>query len=170
MHILNYYFTPFAVILIVFAVYFSEPERNITFASFAILAAAFAANYWFNKNAYRFMRVMHGVRSLMVCVNLIVSAVLFYLLGSYWAPMWLLFLTAPAASAMFMKKAHVFLVAFASAAAMLGVYYLKSVQLDLQLGRQLWAMAVCHALFVLFFSMFVAAMSDMILKVRDSLR
>jgi len=170
MHILNYYFTPFAIILIVFAVYFSEPEKNVTYASFAILAASFGANYWFTKNTYRFMRWMQNIRALMVWLNLITSAVLFYLLGSYWAPMWLLFLTAPATAAMFMKKASVFLVAFFSAAAMLGVYYLKSVQLGMPFSRQLWAMASCHALFVIFFSMFVAAMSDMILKVRDSLK
>ena len=39
MHILNYYFTPFAVILILFAIFFSEPERKVTYASFAILGA-----------------------------------------------------------------------------------------------------------------------------------
>ncbi len=170
MHILNYYFTPFAVILIAFAIYFSEPERSVTYISFAILSASFVTNYWFTRNTYRFMRWMHNVRTLMVWLNLITSAVLFYLLGSYWAPMWLLFIIAPATSAMFMSKFRVFLIAFASAAAMLGVYYLKSVQLDIDFGRQLWAMAACHALFVIFFSLFVAAMSEMILKVRDSQR
>jgi len=170
MHILNYYFTPFAIILIVFAVYFSEPDKSVTYASFAILAASFGANYWFTRNTYRFMRWSQNIRSIMVWLNLITSAVLFYLLGSYWAPMWLLFIIAPATSAMFMKRTHVFAVAFMSAAAMLGVYYLKSVQLDMPFSRQLWGMASCHSLFVIFLSLFVAAMSEMILKVRDSLR
>jgi hypothetical protein len=170
MHVLNYYFTPFAVILIAFAIYFSEPEKSVTYISFAILTASFGANYWFTRNTYRFMRWMHNIRALMVWLNLITSAVLFYLLGSYWAPMWLLFIIAPATSAMFMSRVYVFLIAFVSAAAMLGVYYLKSVQLGVAFSQQLWAMASCHALFVIFFSMFVAAMSEMILKVRDSLR
>ncbi|MFA6434648.1 MAG: hypothetical protein WCW52_08130 [Elusimicrobiales bacterium] len=170
MHILNYYFTPFAIILIVFAVYFSEPEKSVTYASFAILAASFCANYWFTKNTYRFMRWSQNIRAIMVWLNLATSAVLFYLLGSYWAPMWLLFIIAPATSAMFMKRNLVLVVAFASAASMLGVYCLKSVQLGMPLGTQLWGMASCHALFVIFLSMFVEAMSEMILKVRDSLR
>ena len=170
MHILNYYFTPFAVILIVFAVYFSEPGKNITYASFAILAASFGINYWFTKNTYRFMRWMHNIRALMVWLNLLTSTVLFYLLFPYWAPMWLLFIIAPATSAMFMKKSRVFFIAFASAAAMLGAYYVKSILLDMPFGSQLWATASVQALFLIFFSMFVAAMSEMILKVRDSLR
>jgi hypothetical protein len=170
MHILNYYFTPFAIILIVFAVYFSEPEKSVTYASFAILAASFGANYWFTKNTYRFMRWSTNIRAIMVWLNLVTSAVLFYLLGSYWAPIWLLFIIAPATSAMFMKKGHVFIIAFVSAASMLGVYYLKSILLDIPFSQQLWGMASCHALFVIFLSMFVAAMSEMILKVRDSLR
>ena len=170
MHILNYYFTPFAIILIAFAIYFSEPGKNVTYISFAILTASFGANYWFSRNTYRFMRWMHNVRALMVWLNLATSAVLFYLLGSYWAPMWLLFIIAPATSAMFMKKTSVTFIAVASAAAMLGVYYLKSLQLGIPFGQQLWAMASCHALFVIFLSLFVAAMSEMILKVRDSLR
>lgn len=170
MHILNYYFTPFAIILIVFAVYFSEPEKSVTYASFAILAAAFAVNYWVTANTYRFMRWMHGIRALMVWLNLLTSTVLFYLLFPYWAPMWLLFLIAPATAAMFMQKTRVFLIAFASAAAMLGAYYVKSVMLEMPFGEQLWATAAVQALFVIFLSMFMAAMSEMILKVRDSLR
>jgi hypothetical protein len=170
MHILNYYFTPFAIILLIFAVYFSEPEKSVTYISFAILTFSFGANYWFTKNTYRFMRWMHGIRTIMVWLNLFTSAVLFYLLGSYWAPMWLLFIIAPATAAMFMSKGHVFFIAFASAASMLGVYYLKSVLLGFPFSQQLWGMALCHALFVVFISMFVAAMSEMILKVRDSLK
>ena len=170
MHILNYYFTPFAVILIVFAVYFSEPGRDVTYASFAILAAAFGVNYWVTRNTYRFMQWMHGVRALMVWLNLLTSTVLFYLLFPYWAPMWLLFLIAPATAAMFMKKAQVFFIACAASAAMLGAYYVKSLMMDMPFGEQLWATAAVQALFVIFISMFMAAMSEMILKVRDSLR
>lgn len=116
------------------------------------------------------MRWSQNIRALMVWLNLLTSAVLFYLLFSYWAPMWLLFLMAPATAAMYMNKRNVFFIAFCSAIAMLGVYYLKSIMLDNQFSRQLWGMASVHALFVIFFAMFVAAMSEMILKVRDSLK
>lgn len=186
MHILNYYFTPFAVILILTAIFFSEPERGVTMASFAILAAAFAANYWLGTNIYRFMRWSRHIRALTVWINLAVSAALFYLLASCWAPMWLLFLSAPAASAMFMKKWQVFMIALISALVMLGLYLFKGVAFAMSAGpeplafaqalsqtmanAQVWGMAATHAIFIVFFSMFTAAMAEMIVKVRDSLR
>ncbi|MCM2266398.1 MAG: hypothetical protein NDI60_01340 [Elusimicrobiales bacterium] len=172
MHILNYYFTPFAVVLILFAIYFSEPERQVTYASFAILGAAFIANYWLGKNTYRFLRWSRHIRSLTVWINMAVSAALFYLLSPYWAPMWLLFLAAPAASAMFMKKWQVFLMALASAALMIGLYYARTLAYGEGggMGAQLWGMAATQAVFIMFFSMFTAAMAEMIVKVRDSMR
>lgn len=186
MHILNYYFTPFAVILIFFAIFFSEPERSVTYASFGILAAAFLATYWLGKNVYRFMRWSRHIRAVTVWINLVVSAALFYLLSSYWAPMWLLFLTAPAASAMYMKKWQVFATALASSALMMGLYLYKGVtfaMMDEAGGvtlaaalrqamdnTQIWGMALTQAVFIIFFSMFTAAMAEMIVKVRDSNR
>jgi len=172
MHILNYYFTPFAVILILFAIFFSEPERSVTIASFGILAAAFAANYWLGKNVYRFLRWSRHIRAVTVWLNLAVSAALFYLLSPYWAPMWLLFLTAPAASAMYMKKWQVFVTALAASVIMVALYYVRSMAFGdgSGMGAQLWGMALTQAVFIIFFSMFTAALAEMVVKVRDSQR
>lgn len=170
MNILNYYFTPFAVILILSAIYFSQPEKNITFLSFAVLFIFFFINYWFSKNAYKFVRWFYKIRMLLVWLNLITSGILFYLLGSFWAPMWLLFLTAPATAGMFMKKKQVLIITLSSVFLMLGIYYLKSVILDIKLGQVQWAMASIHAVFVIFFALFVQAMSEMLVKIRDTLK
>lgn len=172
MHILNYYFTPFAVILILFAIFFSEPEPQVTYLSFGILAAAFVANWWLARNLYKFLRWSRHIRALTVWINMAVSGALFYLLSPYWAPMWLLFLTAPAASAMYMKKWQVFLTALTSAALMIALYYVRSLAYGEGggMGAQLWGMAATQAVFIVFFSMFAAAMAEMVVKVRDSLR
>lgn len=186
MHILNYYFTPFAVILILFAIFFSEPERSVTYLSFGILGATFALNYWLNKNTYKFMRWTRHIRAVTVWLNLAVSAALFYLLSAYWSPMWLLFLTAPAGSAMYMKKWQVFGVALTSSLLMIALYLYRGAASLLAadpeiagLGAALTqvagntqhlAMAATQAVFIIFFSMFAAAMAEMILKVRDSMR
>lgn len=186
MHILNYYFTPFAVILIFFAIFFSQPGREVTYLSFGILAVAFALNIWLNHNVYRFLRWSRHIRAVTVWLNLFVSAALFYLLSAYWSPMWLLFLTAPAASAMFMKKSRVFGVALSSALLMMALYlYRGAVSLmavDPEISglgaalsqvaghTQMMAMASTQAIFIIFFSMFTAAMAEMIVKVRDSMR
>ena len=170
MHILNYYFTPFAVILICFAIFFSEPEKAVTYRAFGLLAGAFALNYWLSANTYKLMQYTRHVRGIIVWVNLLTGAALFYWLSPYWAPMWLLFLTGPAAAAMFMRKWQVFLISLAAAALMLGVYYYRSVANDMGLSPQLIGMAASQAVFIIFFAMFTAAMAEMAVKVRDSMR
>lgn len=170
MHIMNTYFTPFAVILTVFAIYFSHMNKKTVYITFGVLTVTFAINWWLSKNEYRFFKWIHKVRILTVIFNLLITTVIFYLLGSYWAPAWLLFLIAPAASAMFLKRFQVFLIALASALLMLGTYYFKSCYFDLSIGTVHWAMASIHAIFVIFFSLFVNSMSQMMLKVRDSMR
>lgn len=186
MHILNYYFTPFAVVLILFAIFFSQPEKEVTYLSFGILGAAFLANWWLNRNTYKFLRWSRHIRALTVWLNMAVSAALFYLLSPYWAPMWLLFLAAPAASAMYMKKWQVFLTALTSSLLMVGLYLYRgavslmaadqdgagfSAALAQVLGAtQHLGMVATQAIFILFFSMFAAAMAEMVVKVRDSMR
>ena len=170
MHLLNTYFTPFALILTIFAIYFSALDKQTIYGTFTILTATFAINWWVSKNEYKFFKWIQKIRILTVVFNLLITAIIFYLLGSYWAPTWLLFLIAPSASAMFMKRFHVFLIALSAAVLMLGTYYFKSLYLGLELGTVHWAMASIHAIFVILFSLFVNSMSQMILKVRDSSR
>jgi len=70
-----------------------------------------------------------------------------------------------------MKKWQVFLTALASAASMILLYYVRSRAYgEGGMGAQLWGMALSQAVFIIFFSMFTAAMAEMIIKVRDSNR
>ncbi len=165
MQILNLYFSPFAAILIIFAIYFSDIEKPAMFISAGILAAVTLLNYWIAKQAYRFLQWTNTIRIVILWLNLAASIMLFYMLGSYWAPMWLLFLTAPATAAMFMSRLRTLAVAFAAAASMLGIYLLKGVE-----GAVFWGQASVHAIFVIIFSLFVHALAQMALRIRDSTR
>lgn len=186
MHILNHFFIPFALILIGFAIYFSEPETAVTRLSFAVLLAAFALNFWINRNTYRFMRWIRALRVGLVWLNLLTAAVLFYLLGGYWAPMWLLFTMPSAAGAMFMTRTGTALTASASAALMMGIYLFRGARFALiadpevatygdalrqvLANGQVWGQAAIHALFIIVFALFVQSMSEMVVKMRDSMR
>ncbi|MFH1620189.1 MAG: hypothetical protein ABIG11_09865 [bacterium] len=170
MQILNYYFSPFAAILIGFALYFSGPDRKTMWFSAGVLLAVTVFNHWFLKNAYRFLQWTKIIREVLVCLNLLASAALFFLLGAYWAPMWLLFLIAPATGAMFMSRSGTMAIAVSAAGSMLLIYYVKSAWLGLQLGEVQWGMASTHAVFVIVFSLFVHAMAQMALRIRDASR
>lgn len=169
MHNMNAYFTPFAVLLTVFAIYFSALDKKTAAITFAVLLTGFALNLFLAKNEYRLFKWIHKIRVFTVFVNLAVTTAIFYLIGSFWAPSWLLYLIAPAGAAMFMGKSATFAISSVSAALMLGVYFFKSRYFGLPLGQTQWAMASIHAIFVVVFSMFVNSMANMAVKIRDSL-
>jgi len=168
MHILNYFFTPFGIALILFAIFFSQPEKDITYISLFILLIQFLTNFYISKNIYKFSH-MQKVRTALVLFNIITTIFIFYFLSPYWAPMWLLFIIPPATASMFMKKTGTFLTALFSALSMMGVYAFRSYVIDAEMPLQLIAMASCQALFIVAFSMFLNSMSNMIVKMRDNL-
>ena len=94
MQMLSRYFTPFALILILSAVHFGEPERRTMKIAITILAADVFVNWWITKNQYRWIRWAGRFRQMQVWLNLFWAAPLFYLLYPYWGPMWLLFVLA----------------------------------------------------------------------------
>ena len=67
MHMLNRYFAPFALFLILSAIWFSEPEPRDYKLSLAILAVSAAVNWWLDRNAYRFMAWSRRLRGVQIC-------------------------------------------------------------------------------------------------------
>jgi len=86
MHFSNRYFTPFAFILIVSAIYFSEPERA-TQALLAILGASVFINWWILRQP---LIASYAGRASCTCfkcgLNFIWAVPLLYLLQPYWGP------------------------------------------------------------------------------------
>jgi len=163
MQMLNRYFTPFALILILSAIYFSEPEPADTKMSLAILAVSILVNWWFSANTYRFIHWSRQMRVLQVWINFIWSAPLVYLLVPYWAPMWLLFVMAPVTSALYMNFWQTLGTSLVSAGTMLLVYYFKNLLEGPALG-----MACVHASFIVIFSLFVHSLAQAALRLRDA--
>lgn len=170
MHVFNYFFTPFSILSVVFAIYFSSPEKKETAITFAIILLLFAVNFYVSKKIYRFFRHMHKIRISLVVFNTIGISVIFYILSPYWAPIWLLFTIPPAAGALFLKKTGTFMVSLFASICMLTAYLIKSRVLETDFSTHLWAMASCHAIFIIVFSMFINFMSETIVKVKDSSR
>ena len=148
MQMLNRYFTPFALALILSAVYFSEPEPRATKIALAILLADVALNWLIGRNQYRWVAWASRLRQLQVWLNFVWAVPLFYLLYPYWAPMWLLFVMAPTAAALTTSRLETVICAAVSAAAMLGLYCARQTLEGVALG-----MALSHAVFIVIFSL-----------------
>ena len=162
MQMLNRYFTPFALMLILSAIYFSEPEPRAIKLSLAILAASTLVNWWFSANTYRFIRWTREMRMVQVWLNYLWAVPLFYLLQPFWGPMWLLFVMAPVTAALYESWWQTLVTASVSAFTMLVLYWLGGME-----GGAFWGMAGIHASFIIIFSLFVNSLAQVALRLRD---
>lgn len=163
MHLLNLYFSPFAALMVVSALAFSQPDPATVRWALAVLAAAVLANFIVSRYAYRFIRWTRTLRLGLIGINYLWSVPLVYLLGGYWGPMWLLFLMAPATAALSLSRLGTWLAALASAATLLLIYWLRGLE-----GEFAWGQAAVHAVFIVFFSLFVHALAQVAVRLRDA--
>ena len=169
MQMLNRYFTPFALALIVMAVYFRGDEftgagLRTPVIAIGILAADVVVNWWVGRNQYRWVAWAARFRQLQVWLNYFWAAILFYLLFPYWAPMWLLLVVAPTAAALTTSKLETILCALVSAATMILIYWQRQ---NWSLSPEFLGMAVSQALFIIIFALFVQGLAQNALRMRD---
>ncbi|MFA6028755.1 MAG: hypothetical protein WC969_02750 [Elusimicrobiota bacterium] len=167
MNLMNIYFTPFATMLVLAAIYFSEPDKLTRNMSFGVLLASLLVNHWFARNTYRFVGWASRLKLLQVWLTYFWVIPLFYLLGTYWGPMWLLFTMAPVTAAMYQGRWQTFATAVVSGLTMLALYALRAHTQGLELGEQHWAMAGVHAVFIVVIGMFAHALAETALRMRD---
>jgi hypothetical protein len=168
MQMLNRYFTPFALILIALAVYFRPDEfqgagLHAAMLAVAILAADVLLNWWIARNQYRWVGWAPRLRQLQVWLNLVWAIPLFYLLYPYWAPMWLLFTTAPTAAGLTTSRRETLACSLAAAGTMIGIYWLRQPLAGAFLG-----MALSQAAFIVIFALFVNGLAQTALRLRDA--
>ena len=166
MQLLNRYFSPFALVLILSAIYYSEPNPRDLKISLVILALSIFVNWWLGKYTYRFIHWARELRLLQVWINFIWSVPLFFLLQPYWAPMWLLFAMSPVTAALTMGWWHTLGAAAAGAGTMLAIYVFRGLPME----GPAWGMACVHASFIIFFALFVHSLAQAALRLRDANR
>lgn len=173
MQMLNRYFAPFALLLILSAIWFSaENPMDVAHwdssykAALAILGVSILVNWWISKNTYRWVQWARVLRQAQIWLALVWTIPLFWLLQPYWAPMWLLFVMAPVTAALYSDRLETGICAFVSSGAMLLIYF-KRGAFDGGLGPA-GGMAVVHAVFIVVFSLFVQGLAQTALRLRDA--
>lgn len=161
MHLLNRFFGPFAALLVLSAVYYSDPERERVWASLALIVVALATNSWIAKNCYRYIRWTQVLRHAQIWANFVWALALFTLLGAWWGPMWLLLLLCPVSAAVYGSRTETLLAALGSALGLLGFYWFRGVE-----GSYAWGQAYTHAAFLAIFPLFIHSLAQASLRVR----
>jgi len=173
MQMLNRYFVPFALILILSAIYFhvDNPwQWRLWDASYkqalVILAISMLVNWYLSANTYRYIHWAKQMKILQVWLYYVWAVPLFWLLQPVWGPVWLLFVMAPVTAALFTNRWHTLASALVSAGTMLAIYYQRGVFAD-GMGPA-GGMACVHASFIVIFALFVYGLEQTALRLRDS--
>lgn len=170
MNLLNLYFTPFAAVMVVSAIYFSDPDVSVKWISIGTLLVSLIVNHWFSKNTYRFIGWAQRMKTLQVWLTFLWSAVLAYLLMPFWAPMWLLLTLPPVTAALYQSKGQTLGTAGVCSLAVLGLYKAYEVKVGMPLGEVMWAQGAVHAAFIPVLAAFVHELAQAALRMRDASR
>lgn len=165
MQMLNRYFAPFALILILSAIYYSEPAPRDYRLSLAILVSSMIVNWLISANVYRYFRWTRFLKALLIWLDFLWAVPLFWLLQPYWGPMWLLFVMAPVTAALYWNRWQTLGIALVSASTMLAIYSLRGV---FEGGGPALGMSLVHAAFIVVFSLFVHGLAQTALRMRDA--
>lgn len=165
MQMLNRYFAPFALILILSAVYFGDPEPKAYRITLAVLAASMIVNWIVSANVYRFFKWTRILKALLVWLDYLWAVPLVWLLFPFWAPMWLLFVMAPVTAAMSWSRWQTLGISLVSSATLLAIYAKHGV---FEGGGPVMGMALIHAAFIVVFALFVHGLAQTALRMRDA--
>lgn len=161
MRLINRFFGPFAALLILSAVYFSSPDAAVVRASVGILAVSFLVNAWLARNSYRYIHWTQFLRHAQIWLDYLWAVPLVWLLGGWWAPMWLLFIMPPVTAAMVGGFLETLGTAAVSSLTLLALYWLRGLE-----GEYAWGMALVHAAFIPVISLFVHSLAQTTLRGR----
>jgi hypothetical protein len=161
--LVNRFFTPFALVMVVAAMElgYAEPKVYRTALALAIFLAVFnEASVWLARKRTDWTFPIGYTR---LAVNFVTNVSLVYMLGTFWGPMWLLFVLTPVATALYADWKKTLVTAVISSCALLGIYGSRGLE-----GAVGWGQASLHAAFIVFISLFVNSIARMIMQIKAS--
>ncbi len=161
--IVDRFFTPFALSLVVSSLYLGFAEPRAKWISVGLVVFLGIFNEISAYIAKKHMEWAVPVGNTRIITNFIANVVLVYLLGTFWGPMWLLFVLTPVATALYASWTRTFVTATISSAALLGIYYSRGLE-----GSVGWGQASLHAAFIVFISLFVNSIARLVMQMKGT--
>jgi len=157
--IVDRFFTPFALSLVLSSLFlgFAEPKAKWISVGLVVFLGIF--NEISAYIAKKHIDWAVAVGNTRLITNFIANIALVYLLGTFWGPMWLLFVLTPVATALYASWTRTFVTAAISSGALLGIYYSRGLE-----GSVGWGQASLHAAFIVFISLFVNSIARLVMQ------
>lgn len=159
--VIDRFFTPFAAAMVLAAIGLGYAEKWIQNLSLWIVAGLVLFNQVTLVYARKRQDWAVRISYLRQAGNFLANIVLVYLLGTFWGPMWLLFVLTPVATALHASWKSTAAVAMGSAGTLLGIYAVRGLS-----GPVGWGQAALHASFIVFLSLFVNAIARMVMQIK----
>jgi PAS domain S-box-containing protein len=161
--IVDRFFTPFALSLVVSSLYLGFAETKVKIFSVGLVVFLGIFNEVTAWMAKRRIEWAVSIGTTRIVTNFVANVALVYLLGTFWGPMWLLFVLTPVATALYASWQRTFVTAAISSAALLGIYWSRGLE-----GPVGWGQASLHAAFILFISLFVNSIARLVMQMKGS--
>lgn len=155
------FFTPFASILVLAGVWIGFAEPAAKHISVALLLFLFIFNEVSVMLARKHTEWSKAIGNTRIVTNFVSNVALVYMLGTFWGPMWLLFVLTPVATALYADWTRTAVTALISAGALLSIYYSRGLE-----GAVGWGQASLHAAFIVFISLFVNSIARLVMQMR----
>jgi len=161
--IVDRFFTPFALALVASSLYlgFAEPKIKAISIGLVIFLGIFnEITAWMARRRTEWAIPIGSTR---IVTNFVANVALVYMLGTFWGPMWLLFVLTPVATALYASWKRTFVTAAVSSAALLGIYWSRGLE-----GSVGWGQASLHAAFIVFISLFVNSIARLVMQMKNT--
>ena len=157
--LVNRYFTPFAVFLVLSAIIIGKPSDKIGFYSIFLLVIALIFNVITGIIIRKVSSKVKLFSNIRLFTNFAFNIVFVYLLGFIWAPVWLLFLLTPVATGLYSSLKKTFLTSIGVSGSLLLIYAIRGMRSEVG-----WGQAIVQAVFIISLSLFVNALSRLASK------
>jgi PAS domain S-box-containing protein len=160
--IVDRFFTPFALALVVSSLFlgYAETRSKIIAVSLVCFLAVFnESSAWIAKKKTDWAVTVGNTR---IVTNFLSNVLLVYLLGTFWGPMWLLFVLTPVATALYASWQRTLVTAAVSAGALIGIYWSRGLE-----GSVGWGQASIHAAFIVLISLFVNSIARLVMQMKS---
>jgi PAS domain S-box-containing protein len=155
------FFTPIASILVLAGAWMGFAETWAKHVSIGLLLFLFIFNEVSVMLARKHVDWAKKIGYTRIATNFLANVLLVYWLGTFWGPMWLLFVLTPVATALYADWSRTVGTALVSAGALLCIYASRGLE-----GAVGWGQASIHAAFIVFISLFVNTVARMVMQIR----
>jgi PAS domain S-box-containing protein len=161
--IVDRFFTPFALSLVVSSLFLGFAETRVKWIAVGLVVFLGIFNEISAYIAKKKLDWAVPVGNTRIITNFVANVLLVYMLGTFWGPMWLLFVLTPVATALYASWTQTLVTAAVSSGALLAIYWSRGLE-----GPVGWGQASLHASFIVFISLFVNSIARLVMQMKST--